>query len=113
MVQITSETPKRERNRLIKELMGRPVRITVKDHLSISNIEDKIKSEKFKQLWGADAKLTVFGVLVDMGEDYLRVASAILTFMEEVQVKEFHKVLLNDIIDLKDYVPKDQNHQTT
>lgn len=105
---ITSETPKRERNRLLKEVMGRPVRITVQDHLSISNIDDKIQSEKFKQLWGADARLTVFGILTKVDDEYLNIASAILTFMEEVQVKEFHKVLINDIIDLKDYVPKDQ-----
>jgi len=101
MVTITENTPKREMNRLLKELVGKPVKVVAKDHFTITKLNESIKDPRFRQFCESTASFVVLGILFEVKDDYITLLSSWVIWQEEVKADEVHKIILNDLVQLK------------
>jgi hypothetical protein len=100
MVEITENTPKREMNHQLKDLIGKSVMIKARDHFTIKRFGESIKDPKFRAILESEALFVAIGILLDVKDDYLTVLSSWVVFQEDLKADEIHKIMLNDLVKL-------------
>lgn len=100
MVEINENTPKREANRILKELIGKSVMIKARDHFTIKKFGESIKDPKFREILESEALFVCIGILLDAKDDYLTVLSSWVIWQEDLKADEIHKIMLNDLVKL-------------